>query len=435
MSDQQIQETRHQYILQVFMSGVSILCCLIITIGFVAFKNLRKSALKLVLFLCISEMIFSMSMMMRSPNQQNNQLCAAQNFFGNLGHLLSIFWTCMISYSLHRSICYGYEYVKCIMNKIILTSLFVPTSLAGLILLRQYFFTENNFCKVLQEGIEGTTLNSDEFSFYIQKLIILLEFQIPIYISFGFNLRQIICVAKIAKENQVHNVSLKLRRIYVYPFIIPICQFFALIYQIYVLCGGNPDNQVLITLNIIFSSSQGAVNSIVYGFNQKLRWSFKNAYNNRMSAASTNLNESLVNNGYSSSQTESPERRKSGVNNIVKAYQTASEDEEEDRVQGNSFKKLNMSKSNSQNNISKSSNLNSTKCGSNNNLNTIPEQPHESSYERRSSKFKSFQHNSSTLIENHSFNEGGEVSDDLLDDFISNHSTPSKQFQLTIADF
>ncbi|KAL4464026.1 hypothetical protein ABPG74_005963 [Tetrahymena malaccensis] len=434
MSEDQIQETTSQYILQVSLSGVSILCCLIIAIGFIAFKNLRKSALKLVLFLCISEMIFSISMIMRPPNQQNNQLCAAQIFFGNLGHLLSLFWTCMISYSLHRSIRYGYEHVKCIMNKIILTSLFVPTSLAGLILLRQYFFTENNFCIVLQEGIEGSAVNSDDISFYIQKLIMLLEFQIPIYISFAFNLRQIIAVAKIAKENQVHNVSIKLRRIYVYPFIIPICQFFALIYQIYVLSGGNPDNKILITLNIIFSCSQGAVNSIVYGFNQKLRWSFKNAYNNRMSAASTSLNESLVNNGYSSSQTESPERRKSGFNNIVKAYQTASEDEEDERVQSSSYKKLNMSKSNAQNNTSKSSYLNSTKCGSNNNLNTIPEQPHESAYERKGSKFKSFQHNSSDYIESDSFNEG-EVSDDLLDDIVSNHSTPSRQFQLTIADF
>lgn len=147
-----------------------------------------------------------------------------------------------------------------------------------------------------------------------------------------------------------------------------------------------------------------------------------------MSGTSTTLNESLINNINSSSQFDTPERKRAMFKNIAKAYQTASEDDDDDHERQNSriFKNSN-TRGSMYNNTTRASIQNSTRNNSNA-INVIPEQVYESpsTSENRRSFFKKNRHTSSDYVESDSHNEMGELSDDLLDDVISNHSTPSR---------
>lgn len=121
-------------ILSTVLLSISITLCCVVVIGFAAFKETRSAASKLVVVLCVVEILHAMFGITQLHYEGVDSFisCDLQTFTSNALQYSAITASCAITHCLRRSTEHGIAFVKEIIWRLVIISILVPFALAAM---------------------------------------------------------------------------------------------------------------------------------------------------------------------------------------------------------------------------------------------------------------------------------------------------------------
>lgn len=255
------------------ISSFSFIGSLFICICYLKFRDLRTFAFSLVFYMSISDAMAAIAQFLGSP-VDGSGLCYLQSYMSMFFELSSILWSVSISFSIYRILKSDAQSIM-IQNARSKYHFFVWGTAGFLTLLPQTtnsFGQGNGWCFI--RGDKTGTLWRF-LCFYVPLIICLVYVSYTgVLINRRFKLLQSIprdssSESESESENQTNLGTLK--RMRYYPLGLIFCYFWAIINRTFQAANHGDPAFWLSVLHIIFSSSQGLVNAIIYGFTPAIK--------------------------------------------------------------------------------------------------------------------------------------------------------------------
>lgn len=277
--------------LRLIFNSLSCIGSLFIIISFWKFKRLRKFAFKLICYLSISDLVFSIAtfLIINNADSVNSHFCTFQGFALYYSSLSTIFWTSCIAYSMQKVVTTNTRDIENKEKWLLIIGYLLPAFLAIIPLISgdygpSSFITDNQnrWCGIIRERNSDDTVNPRG---------IILDWVVrffPILICFSFNM---IMYCKV--RNFFKNLELKTdlmdvikNKIKYFPLIPIFCWSMEIILRILELVWikGNIDvfNHSYIVyieyFDSVFEKSHGFLNALLYGVTQYVKQEWKDYY-------------------------------------------------------------------------------------------------------------------------------------------------------------
>lgn len=296
--DTEYKYTTLKYIV-ITIGCLSIISCLITIITFLLFKKIRTFILELVMYLSISSLLQTISFIIFFPkddSESRNKLCQFQAFGMEFFGLSQFLWTCLISFSIYRSVIYLRNYnsketnLRLIRFCYIFIGYGIPFIVACFGLIFKIYGVAGFWCFIDTDKIDKSKDNKYEI-FYIITFALL-------WICIFFNVILYTMVIKYLKksfdeieESRIRNYT---KPLMMYSIIQILCIFPTTIVRIYQLFNFEYFKE-LDYIQSICDVSQGFLYSLAYGFNPIVKRTILNVFRKETFREIDEIRESNIN--------------------------------------------------------------------------------------------------------------------------------------------
>lgn len=237
--------------------------------GFIIFcyfylKELRTFAFKLVLFVSISDVGYSIGNFLGDAGGSDTHLgsseglCQFQAVVVSYFGLTSLFWAVSIAFTLHKAFlqeseAFGPTQIHEHAMKYHAICWLVPALLTVLPLVNNGYGDTGGWCWIPEEKIYWRFI----------------QFYILLWLGVGYNCYVFINIYQkikaMAGQVNTGNATAMANRLRLYPFVLVICHFFGMIESFYEAFSGGKMIYELNLLAVIFGTSMGLFNAVIYG--------------------------------------------------------------------------------------------------------------------------------------------------------------------------
>eukprot|EP00455_Lapot_gusevi_P037867 TRINITY_DN4247_c0_g1_i3.p1 TRINITY_DN4247_c0_g1~~TRINITY_DN4247_c0_g1_i3.p1 ORF type:complete len:297 (-),score=46.43 TRINITY_DN4247_c0_g1_i3:43-933(-) len=254
LSDSQIRVLNG---INITVSSISMTCSLFIIVCYFMFKNLRTFAMRMVLYISICDVLFSIGHFL--GDLPDGPACHFQSYLISFFEIASMFWVVMIARTLQRVFLMGetdvekYEqqyHAFCWGFALVLVLLPETTSSYG---------PSGAFCWI-KNDTSGTTWRFLQFYVWLWTSIIFI-----VWVYYRIQRHYSSIEDQSSQDASTAARQKMMQRMKLYPATLIICYFFATINRLYSIFSPEP-NFTLFVLHTIFASSKGFFNSMIYGF-------------------------------------------------------------------------------------------------------------------------------------------------------------------------
>lgn len=289
--------------LRLVFNSLSFLGSSFIIISFLKFKKLRKFAFKLICYLSISDMVFSIASFLIVDKAEKGAFCSFQGFALYYSSLSTVFWTSCIAYSLQKVVLSNNRDIEKKEKWLLVIGFIFPLILAVIPLaMGSYgpasFQTdkENHWCGIVRD--KDSKGNETSPTGLILDWIVRF---IPILLCFFFNALMYLKVMSFFRNLEIKTDLMDIikKKIKYFPLIPIFCWSMEIVLRILELISymnGNDvfDHKYIIYIEYfdsVFEKSHGLLNAILYGFTQYVRQEWRNYFKKRM--GKTSADESI----------------------------------------------------------------------------------------------------------------------------------------------
>ena len=295
--------------LRLFFNSLSLLGSLFIIISYIKFKRLRKFAFKLIFYLSISDLIFSIStfLVVNDAEDVNEHFCAFQGFALYYSSLSTIFWTSCIAYSLQKVVTTGDRSIEKKEKLLCFIAFILPIPLAAIPLFTDHYGpssfltdTHNRWCGILRKGKYGSNDNGNEG--------VILDWVIrfiPILLCFCFNTYMYLRVKQFFAHLDFRTDLMDIikTKIKYFPLIPIFCWSLEIVFRIIemIYINGYPhiiNHGYIVWLDYfdsILEKSHGLLNALLYGCTHYVKQEWKNYAKRRNSLEEENPGSETLN--------------------------------------------------------------------------------------------------------------------------------------------
>lgn len=270
----------------VITSVVSMAGSLFIVFCYIYLKELRTFAFKLVLMMSLSDIMFSVGNFLgdaggdsKISGSANASLCQFQAILISYFGLTSLFWAFSIAFTLHKAFlqeseAFGPTQIHEHTMKYHAVCWIIPAVLTGLPLITSSYGDTGGWCWITTQYTYWRFLQ-----FYIW-LWLGIAYNCYVFI----NIYQKIKVMSGGQINSNHSSAAMANRLRMYPVVLIVCHIFGTINAIYEAAHGGKVQFELSMLTVIFGTSMGLFNALVYGLTPEIKSQLCSGNSNQMEA-------------------------------------------------------------------------------------------------------------------------------------------------------
>lgn len=249
-------------------ASISLIFCILLLIGIILIKDFYSLSYKLILYLCLTDMLTSIAFLL--PNSSEN-ICIAQAYLINFSILSSFLFTGVIMHYLKWSIVYEKQQSWQLELYYIVIAWMFPAILSVIPILTDSYDNAGEWCWIPEKKIINYVLQF--FEGFGTALVIIV-----------YNVHSLLAISRKLKKdtsNDMENEGIRkklMKRMVYYPLIIGLCVLPAGINRV-----ANIFNKEIKELEILAGVAQclmGFGNCIVYGFTDNFKKRLKSKFTN-----------------------------------------------------------------------------------------------------------------------------------------------------------
>ena len=286
--------------LRLFFNSLSLLGSLFIIFSYLKFARLRKFAFKLICYLSISDLMFSIAgfLIFNDADEVSPHFCAFQGFALYYSSISTVFWTACIAYSLQSIVLRNNREIEKSEKKLLFVGYVLPILLAMIPLITydygpSSFITDDKkrWCGIIR--IKNIRTGEIEVKGVILDWVVRF---VPILLCFLFNAYMYFRVRRFFEGLEFRSdlKDIIKNKIKYFPLIPIFCWSMEIILRILELIymdqdKGIFDHEYIVYvdyLDSIFEKSHGLLNALVYGFTQYVREEWRSFFRNHRNNSS-----------------------------------------------------------------------------------------------------------------------------------------------------
>lgn len=297
--------------LRLFFNSLSLLGSLFIIFSYLKFARLRKFAFKLICYLSISDLMFSIAgfLIFNDADEVSSHFCAFQGFALYYSSISTVFWTACIAYSLQSIVLRNNREIEKSERKLLFVGFVLPILLA-MIPLITYDYGPSSFITDDKKRWCGIIRNKNLKTGEIAVKGVILDWVVrfvPILLCFLFNAYMYFRVRQFFEGLEFRSdlKDIIKNKIKYFPLIPIFCWSMEIVLRILELIymdrdQGIFDHEYIVYvdyLDSIFEKSHGLLNALVYGFTQYVREEWRNFFRNHSNNSLEEGNSSTLHDG------------------------------------------------------------------------------------------------------------------------------------------
>lgn len=279
--------------LRLFFNSLSLLGSLFIIFSYFKFARLRKFAFKLICYLSVSDLMFSIAgfLIFNDADEVSSHFCAFQGFALYYSSISTVFWTACIAYSLQSIVLRNNREIEKSEKKLLFVGYVLPIVLA-MIPLITYDYGPSSFITDDKKRWCGIIRIMDkEGNIEVRGVILdwVCRF-VPILLCFMFNAYMYFRVRRFFEGLEFRSdlKDIIKNKIKYFPLIPIFCWSIEIVLRILEIIYMDRDkgifnHQYIVVIDYmdsVFEKSHGLLNALVYGFTQYVREEWKNFFRN-----------------------------------------------------------------------------------------------------------------------------------------------------------
>ena len=311
MGDDYVVDYTTNISLRLFFNSLSLLGSLFIIFSYLKFARLRKFAFKLICYLSISDLMFSIAgfLIFNDADEVSYSFCAFQGFALYYSSISTVFWTACIAYSLQSIVLGNNREIEKSERKLLFVGFVLPILLAMIPLITHdygasSFITDDKtrWCGIIRH------INLQTGEIEVRGVILdwVVRF-VPILLCFLFNAYMYFRVRRFFEGLEFRSdlKDIIKNKIKYFPLIPIFCWSMEIVLRILELIYMDQDKGIfdhayivyVDYLDSIFEKSHGLLNALVYGFTQYVREEWRNFFRNKNNNSLDEGNSSTLHDG------------------------------------------------------------------------------------------------------------------------------------------